>query len=55
MKIKIKHLDGMTYVIAKVLPWTKYELEYRFEGVTWGRTLNEEEAIQMGIFKKARN
>ena len=52
MKIKIKHIDGKTNVIAKVLPWTKYELEYKFEGVTWGRTLNEEEAIELGIIKK---
>lgn len=52
MKIKIKHIDGKTDVIAKVSPFTKYKLEYVFEGMTWGRTLSEEEAIQLGIVKK---
>ena len=52
MKVTIKHIDGKTNVIAKLLPGTKYQLEYTFEGMTWGRSLNEEEALELGIIKK---
>lgn len=39
--ITVTHVDGKTKVKAKVIKETdkEIEVEYRFEGVTWGRYL----------------
>ena len=50
MKIKIKHIDGITDVMAKVHKYgNEINLEYRFEGMTYGRmlTVSEFEAMRM--------
>lgn len=52
MKIKIKHVDGVTDVVAKVhFGKSEINLEYRFEGMTYGRTVGLAEAVKIGIVK----
>lgn len=49
-RIKIKHVDGVTDVIAKViLNKEDINLEYRLDGMTYGRTIDFQEAIKIGI------
>ena len=60
MKMKIKHIDGITDVMAKVHKLgNEINLEYRFEGMTYGITLtvSEFEAMKMktGINNKNLN
>jgi hypothetical protein len=51
-KVKIKHVDGVTNVLAKVhLGQSEINLEYKFEGMTYGRTIGLEEAIKLGIIE----
>ena len=49
----IKHTDGVTNVKAKIVLVTAeiVELEYRFEGMSWGVTYPTQNAIKMGIIK----
>ena len=56
MKVKIKHVDGITDVMAKVFICDSREisLDYRFEGMDYGRTITLPDAINMGIVKKVK-
>lgn len=50
--ITIKHIDGKTNVKAKVFKTSKtISLEYKFEGMTYGRDLTFAEAIELGIIE----
>lgn len=49
MKVKIKHLDGVTDVIAKVSFGKEICLNYRFEGMDYGVTLSTKQAIDLKI------
>lgn len=55
MKVKIKH-DGIIDVMAKVFLCDSREisLDYRFDGMDYGRTITLPEAINMGIVKKVK-
>lgn len=56
MKVKIKHIDGVTDVMAKVFTCDNNEvsLDYKLDGMSYGRTLTLPEAINMGIIKKVK-
>ena len=56
MKVKIKHVDGVTDVMAKVFICDSREidLDYRFEGMDYVRTLTLPEAVNMGVVKKVK-
>lgn len=48
--ITIKHVDGKTNVEAKVFKTSKsISLEYKFQGMTYGRELTLNEAYELGI------
>ena len=52
MKVEILHTDGVTKVKAKVfITSDSISLDYRFEGMDYGRTLTKEQAKVMGIIK----
>lgn len=55
-KIKIKHVDGISDVMAKVFICDSKEisLNYRFDGMDYSRTLTLPEAIKMSIVKKVK-
>jgi len=58
MKIKIKHIDGITDVMAKVHKYgNEINLEYKFEGMTYGQTLtvSEFEAMRMKTKNNTHN
>lgn len=49
VSLKIKHVDGSTNVIAKGIIPTHGEnvnLEYRFEGMTYGYTITKTELLK---------
>jgi hypothetical protein len=46
----IKHVDGKTDVKAKILKFgDSINLEYKFQGMTYGRELTTLEACKLGI------
>lgn len=49
MKIKIKHVDGKTDVIANIFIGTEISLEYRFQGMSYSQTIDKGVAIKLGI------
>lgn len=50
MKVKIKHVDGITDVIGKVyFSENGINVEYKKEGITWGRTMSIREAVDLKI------
>ena len=52
MQVEILHTDGVTKVKAKVfITSTEIQLDYRFKGMSYGRTLTQEQAKVMGIIK----
>jgi len=52
MKVKIKHIDGVTDVIAKVfISSDGVSLDYRFEGMDYSQILDYEQTVRMGIVK----
>lgn len=52
MNIIIKHVDGKTNVKAKVLMFGEsINLEYKFQGMSYGRELTLLEAHKLGILK----
>lgn len=55
MKVKIKHVDGITDVIAKVSFGNEITLNYRFEGMSYGRTLTTRQAIDLKIIECPHN
>lgn len=54
MKVKIKHVDGKTDVIAKVFFSSNgvISLDYKYEGMSYGRTIDMCEAIKLKIITK---
>jgi len=56
MKVKIKHVDGVTDVIAKV--WIRPDeisLDYRFEGMSYSQCLSIKQAIDLKIIECPHN
>jgi len=50
--IVIKHVDGKTDVKAKVLMFGKsINLEWKYQGMTYGRELTLSEAYELGIIE----
>jgi len=48
--IIIKHIDGNTDIIAKILIFgNSINLEWIYQGMTYGRELTYSEAIELGI------
>ncbi len=53
--IIIKHVDGRTDVKANILRFGKsINLEWRFQGMTYGRELTLSEAYELGIIENER-
>lgn len=54
-RVRIKHVDGVTDVAATlILAATEINLEYRLDGMTYGRTMTLPEAIKVGVIKKVK-
>jgi len=50
--ISIKHIDGKTNVIAKIfMIGESISLEYKFEGMSYGRDVSLNEAYELGILE----
>ena len=50
--ITIKHVDGKTNVKAKVFNTNnKFSLEWKFQGMDYGRDLSFTEAVELGLIK----
>jgi len=50
--IVIKHVDGKTNIKAKVLMFgSSINLEYKYQGMTYGRELTLSEAYELGIIE----
>jgi hypothetical protein len=55
MKVKIKHVDGVADVIAKVSFGNEICLDYRFQGIDYGRTLTTKQAVDLKIIECPHN